>query len=276
LPRDAGSARLADGGGFSLAFLKKSSVASGVSDVSMASSGMAAMSVSRFFEIDMEQGPFCSGRPAGADDPQAPRALGVDDADYHSSAEESVTAFPDFVMAARVFPAQHRPVEDCTCFLEGDALLALVSAVLFGVPLKRADVGCVVLFRLPCQIAGLAGGVLGSGHARVKVEQFFEAFGVVLEAAADIDAFQYLVVALVRVTKVGRHFTWFIEFSDGCRKVRLPCEQNVLGAARQVHFVLLCQIGNGKAVPTERVRVSKVSFKATTDCCNPRQMNLRR
>src|SRR5690606_27336820 len=67
---------------------------------------------------------------------------------------------------------------------------------------------------------GGVGGPLGVGF-----EELFEARGLVLEAAADVDALQGLVVALVGRAEVGGHGVGIVEIGDGCREVCLAGEQ---------------------------------------------------
>ncbi|ESS67483.1 hypothetical protein MGMO_164c00180 [Methyloglobulus morosus KoM1] len=42
-------------------------------------------------------------------------------------------------------------------------------------------------------------------HLGIKLEQLFQPFGVVSEAAADVDAFQHFIIAFVRLPQVGGH-----------------------------------------------------------------------
>ena len=77
-----------------------------------------------------------------------------------------------------------------------------------------------------------------SGHLGVEIEQLFQPLGIVLEAAADIDALQHLVVALMRRAQVGGHVVGIVEIGDGRREMVLARQQDVLGAARQVGLVL--------------------------------------
>src|SRR5690606_15032455 len=77
------------------------------------------------------------------------------------------------------------------------------------------------------------GGRLG-GHLGVEGEKGFEALGVVFEAAADVDAFESLVVAVVGGAQIGRHFVGIVEIGDGGGEMRLAGEQDVFRATRQV------------------------------------------
>ena len=45
------------------------------------------------------------------------------------------------------------------------------------------------------------------GHLGVEFQELFQPFGVVLEAAAEVDALERLVVALEGFAEVGGHFT---------------------------------------------------------------------
>ena len=51
-----------------------------------------------------------------------------------------------------------------------------------------------------------SGGSLGARHPCVEFKELFEPLGVILEPATDVDAFQHLVVALMRMAQVFRHF----------------------------------------------------------------------
>jgi hypothetical protein len=51
-------------------------------------------------------------------------------------------------------------------------------------------------------------------HFGIKLEDFFEAFGVVFEAATDVDAFEDFVVAFVGFAQVGGHGFGVIEIGD--------------------------------------------------------------
>ena len=98
---------------------------------------------------------------------------------------------------------------------------------------------------------------LPRSHLGVEFEQLFQPLGVVPEAAADVDALQHLVVALVRLAQVGGHGLGIVEIGDRRREMRLARQQDVLGAAGQVGFVLLGERGNGKGVPAEGIGVAR-------------------
>ena len=100
------------------------------------------------------------------------------------------------------------------------------------------------------------------GHLGVKLEQLFQPLGVVPEAAADIDALQHLVVALMRLAQVGGHVVGVVEIGDRRREMCLARQQDVLGAAGQVGLVLLGQCRDGKGVPAEGVGVARNRFPA--------------
>ena len=76
-------------------------------------------------------------------------------------------------------------------------------------------------------------------HFALEGEEFFQALGVVFEAAADVDAFQDFVVAFVRVAQVFRHRAGGVEVGDGFREVHFAGKKNGGGAFRQVGLVLL-------------------------------------
>lgn len=54
-----------------------------------------------------------------------------------------------------------------------------------------------------------------SSHLGVEIKELLQSLRVVLEAPADIDALQHLVVALVRGPEVGRHGLRVIELRNG-------------------------------------------------------------
>jgi hypothetical protein len=78
-------------GNTSLAFLKNSSLASGISEVSMSSSAIAAISAARFFEIGIKEFPFMFSCFSRAYDPCRPAPIGVDDTDYRHPIDEPIT-----------------------------------------------------------------------------------------------------------------------------------------------------------------------------------------
>ena len=98
--------------------------------------------------------------------------------------------------------------------------------------------GGVRLFAAGGGLAWRGGGALG-GHLGVEGEEGFEAFGIVFEAAAEVDAFEGFVVAVVGGAQVGGHFVVVVEIGDGCGEMRLAGEQDVLRATGQIGFVLL-------------------------------------
>src|ERR1700736_2472952 len=127
-------------GTVSFAFLKNSSSASGISEVSMSSSAIAAISASRFFEIGIEVFPFIPGRFARADDPCGPIPIRMDNAGYHYPTNETVAPLSHFALVPFVFKWKRRSVEDRGGFLKADSILALITKVLFLVPLEPAHV----------------------------------------------------------------------------------------------------------------------------------------
>src|SRR3984893_2567355 len=132
--------RAESSGTVSFAFLKNSSPASGISEVSMSSSGIAAISASRFFEIGIEVYPFIPGRFARADDPCGAIPIRMDNAGYHAPTNETVAPRSDFAPVPFVCKCEHRTLEDRGGFLKADSMLALINEVLFLVPLEPAHV----------------------------------------------------------------------------------------------------------------------------------------
>ena len=92
-------------------------------------------------------------------------------------------------------------------------------------------------------------------HLGVHVEQFLQQLGVVLEAAADIDALQHFVIALMGMAQVFGHGVGVIEIGNGFWPMGLTGQQNIFGAAREIGLVLFGEWRHGECVPTDRVRV---------------------
>ena len=127
--------------------------------------------------------------------------------------------------------------------------LGLVEAPVWAARRKRKEENkCVMKSPWLSSRLGSCGFVLtavGRGHLRIKVEQLFQPFGVVLEAAPDINALKNFVVR--SCAREGRRACLgVIEISDGGRKMFFPRQQDVFGAARKVGLVLLCQRRDGK------------------------------
>ena len=112
-------------------------------------------------------------------------------------------------------------------------------------------------------------------HLRIKLKQFFQPLGVVLETATDVDALQHFVVALVGVTQVVRHGLRVVQVGDRGGEVRFAGQQDVFGAGSQVGFVLLGEQGDGEGVPAEGVGVAIVCFYFSADRSHPQQMDTR-
>src|SRR5579875_3854914 len=96
-----------------------------------------------------------------------------------------------------------RAVPNRRRLLEADAVLRTVRGVLRVVPLEvahRPPVRSYALAKPRSSFAAFRGG-----HPGVKLEQLFQPLGVVAEAAPDIDAFQDLVVPLMRRAQIGGH-----------------------------------------------------------------------
>ena len=95
-----------------------------------------------------------------------------------------------------------------------------------------------MVMRLPPAFRFLACSLSG-GHLGVKIEQLFQTLGIVLEAAADINALQNLVVTLMRRSQVGWHVVGVVEIGDCGREMVLARQQDVLSAAREISLVLV-------------------------------------
>ena len=121
----------------------------------------------------------------------------------------------------------------------------------------------------------LLGRSVRCGHLGVQLEQLFQPLGVVAEAAADVDALQHLVVALVRLAQVGGHIVGIVEIGDRRREMRLARQQDVLGAAGQVGLVLFGERRDGKGVPAEGVGIAESRFQLAADRRDPDEMQAR-
>src|SRR6185312_5113306 len=96
---------------------------------------------------------------------------------------------------------------------------------------------------LPRSCAGLPLAIparLGSrGHRGVQLEQLLQPFGVVAEAATEVDALQHLVVALVSLAQISGHgLLRVVQLRDGGRKMCLARQEDVFGAAGKVGLIL--------------------------------------
>ena len=111
-----------------------------------------------------------------------------------------------------------------------------------------------------------------SRHLRIKLKQLFETLGVVLETAADIYPLKRFIIALMGGAEVLRHGLGVIEVSNGGGEMRLPGEEYVLGATRQVCLVFLGELRDGEGVPAKGVGVRKISTQANTNCSYPNPM----
>ena len=107
------------------------------------------------------------------------------------------------------------------------------------------------------------------GHLGIHVEQLLQPFGVVLEAPADVDAFQGFVVAVVGGTEVCGHGLGVVEVGDGGGEMGLAGQQDILGTTRQVGPIALGQLGDGEGVPAECVGVAVVGFQLAADRADP-------
>jgi hypothetical protein len=65
--------------------------------------------------------------------------------------------------------------------------------------------GFLLVLWLDFTVGRLFRGCLLGGHFGIQLEEFFEAFGVVFEAATDVDAFKHFVVKVVGFSEVGGH-----------------------------------------------------------------------
>ena len=92
--------------------------------------------------------------------------------------------------------------------------------------------------------------------------QVFQTFGVVFEAAADVDALKGFVVGLVCGAEVAwQAFLGVVEFGQGGGEMGFAGEQDVLGAAGQVSPLLLGQLGQREGVPAQGVGVAETTFQ---------------
>src|SRR3546814_5256301 len=79
-----------------------------------------------------------------------------------------------------------------------------------------------------------------------------------------VDAFEDLVVAIMRVAEVFGHLLRIVELGDGLGEMRLAGEEDVLCAAGQVDFVLLGGLGDGKGVIHHRVSIANSIDRKST------------
>jgi hypothetical protein len=92
------------------------------------------------------------------------------------------------------------------------------------------------LSSLGCFHGGL--GLFGRRHLGVKLKQLFQPLGVVLEAAADVDALQHFVVALVGMSQVVRHGVRVVQVGDGGGEMRFAASR--MSSAQRVRSALFC------------------------------------
>src|SRR5580704_1938144 len=105
-------------GSRSLAFLKNSSPASGMSEVSMSFSAIAAISAARFSKIGIEQFPFGPGGFSCTDYPCRLSSIGMDDADYRNSIDQPITSLTHLFGRTFIRACIDRPFKDGRGFLE--------------------------------------------------------------------------------------------------------------------------------------------------------------
>ena len=125
----------------SLAFLKKSSPASGISEVPNLRPGSPRSQRSRSLEIGIKEFPLIPGGFARADDPRCAIPVGMDDTDYHNAAEKTVASLSRFAVVSLVFARERGSLEYGAGLLEADAMLAPVGEAFFLVPLETAHRG---------------------------------------------------------------------------------------------------------------------------------------
>ena len=77
---------------------------------------------------------------------------------------------------------------------------------------------------------------LAGGHFGVELEQLFQPLGVVLEPAADIDALQHLVVALMRRAQIVGHGVGIVEIGD--RRGKCASRAKRMSSAQRVRSAL--------------------------------------
>jgi hypothetical protein len=78
-----------------------------------------------------------------------------------------------------------------------------------------------------------------NGHFGIQLKQFFQPFGVVFEAATDVDSIEHLIISIVCFTQIFGHFIGSIEIGDRGWEMALTGEQDIFGAAGEVGFVLV-------------------------------------
>jgi hypothetical protein len=79
--------------------------------------------------------------------------------------------------------------------------------------------GFLLVLWMDFTVGRLFRGCWLAGHFGIKLEEFFESFSVVFEAATDVDALEDFVVAFVGLAQVGGHVFGGTEIGD-----RLPSD----------------------------------------------------
>src|SRR5437879_1846477 len=70
-------------------------------------------------------------------------------------------------------------------------------------------------------------GRLFRDYFGVEFKELFQSLGIILEASADVDALQCLVVSVVGLTQVSRHCLRIVKICNCRREMLLACEENV-------------------------------------------------
>ena len=71
------------------------------------------------------------------------------------------------------------------------------------------------------------------------------------------------------MAEVFGHLLRIVKLGDGLGEMRFAGEEDILGAAGQVGFVLLGELGDGEGVPAQHIRVSVSGFQLTANGRNP-------
>jgi len=78
---------------------------------------------------------------------------------------------------------------------------------------------------------GFAGLFVLRCHFGVEIKQLLQPLGIIFKAAADVDALQHFVVALMGTAQIVGHLVGGVEIGNGSGEMGFPCQQDIFGAA---------------------------------------------
>ena len=106
----------------------------------------------------------------------------------------------------------------------------------------------------------------------IQPKQLLQPFRIVLEAAANHDALQALIVAIMGMAEIFGHLFGIVELGHGGGEVGFAGQEDVFSAAGEVCPVFLGEFGEGEGVPAEGVRVGEISPHSHANRANPDPM----